>query len=509
MPVASFWSVLLACSVDGTPADKQVSDSDDATEAVDSSPPSPLNTDGVAAHLDAFAQIADKNDGTRAAGTAGYDASVAYVSERLETAGYTVTLQPFTLTQFTEDAEPTLSAGKATYEPGEDISTMTYSGSGEVTAPVVAVDVQLPPGEPNTSTSGCTPDDFSEFPSGSIALIQRGSCTFSDKARNAQDAGAVGVIIFNEGQQGRRDVVEGTLSADAKLTVPVLGARFSVGEALAETKELVTMSATTSKTEIVTHNVLAEHWAGDPEQTIVVGAHLDSVQAGAGINDNASGSAAILELAEEIARLEMPLTNRLRFAFWGAEELGLLGSAYYVSNLSEDERDDILANLNFDMIASPNYVRFIYDGDGSDTPEPGPAGSDIIEQRFEEWFEGQDLDSEATAFSGRSDYGPFIAVGIPAGGLFTGAEVTKSNLEAKMYGGTAGEPYDPCYHKDCDSRENISESALEEMSGAIFGVTLQLAQAEDPIGTARRSRPRLDLDEQLLSYPRRGKHFQR
>lgn len=508
MSAVSLWSVLLACSVPVAVTDKQVSDSDgEDTDAAQ--PAGKPSTDGIAEHLDALAQIAEDNGGTRAAGTQGYADSAAYVAGRLEEAGYTVTWQAFSFTLFTEDAEPTLSVGGERFAPGADIETMSYSGSGAVKAPVSAVDVQLPPGEANSSTSGCTADDFEGFPAGNIALVQRGSCTFGEKALNAQAAGAVGVILFNEGQDGRRGPVDGTLGEDAELTIPVLGASFRVGERLAGTDELVEMSATTSRTVVETHNLLADHWTGDPEQAVVVGAHLDSVQAGAGINDNGTGSAAVLELAEEIARLDLALTSRVRFAFWGAEELGLLGSTHYVSALSEDERDDILANLNFDMIASPNYVRFVYDGDGSDTPEAGPAGSGAIEERFVSWFAEQGLDCEPSAFSGRSDYGPFIAVGIPAGGLFTGAEVTKSNLEAKMYGGTAGEPYDPCYHQTCDGRDNISADALAEMSGAMFAVTLGMAQEADPIGTARRTRPRHDLAAGLHELPRRGKHFQR
>jgi Zn-dependent M28 family amino/carboxypeptidase len=316
------------------------------------------------------------------------------------------------------------------------------------------------------------------------------------------------VILFNEGQSGRRDIVQGTLGEDDSLTIPVLGTTFALGAALVEAGEpVVTMSVFTSREEIETHNVLAETSTGDTEQVVVVGAHLDSVGSGAGINDNGSGSAAVLELAEELARTNTALTNRIRFAFWGAEELGLLGSTAYVASLSLSEREDILANLNFDMIASPNFVRFVYDGDGSDTPEAGPAGSDTIEQLFLDWFEGQGLDTEPTAFSGRSDYGPFIAVGIPAGGLFSGAEGQKSNLEAEMYGGTPDEPYDSCYHQECDDRSNVSEQCLGEMSEAAFAVTLQLAQ--DPAPFTTRSARQHDLRERMHAFPRRGTHFQR
>ncbi|MGH2589236.1 MAG: M28 family peptidase, partial [Actinomycetota bacterium] len=160
---------------------------------------------------------------------------------------------------------------------------------------------------------------------------------------------------------------------------------------------------------------------------------------------------AILEIAEELAELGIEPANKLRFAFWGAEEEGLLGSEFYVSQLTRQQIGDIALNRNFDMLGSPNFVRFVYDGDGSDTPIRGPAGSDAIEDVFLDYFAGQGLPVEATAFDGRSDYGPFIAVGIPAGGLFSGAEVIKTPEQVAVYGGIAGAQYDPCYHQACDT----------------------------------------------------------
>ena len=144
--------------------------------------------------------------------------------------------------------------------------------------------------------------------------------------------------------------------------------------------------------------------------------------------------------------------------------------------------------LNFDMVGSPNFVRFVYDGDLSDSePPPGgaPAGSAEIEQLFLDYFAGQGLATEPTAFDGRSDYGPFIAAGIPAGGLFTGAEGIKTAEEAAIYGGTAGEQYDPCYHLGCDDITNLSVRALDQMSDAAAHVTITLAQsAQRPVVAA-------------------------
>jgi Zn-dependent M28 family amino/carboxypeptidase len=176
-----------------------------------------------------------------------------------------------------------------------------------------------------------------------------------------------------------------------------------------------------------------------------------------------------------------------RFVWFGAEESGLLGSAHYVASLPAEERARIAAMLNFDMVGSPNYVRFVYDGDLSDSEPPpsgAPEGSAEIEQLFLDYFAGQGLPTEPTAFDGRSDYGPFIEAGIPAGGLFTGAEGIKTEEQAATYGGTAGEQYDPCYHLGCDNIFNLSLPALDQMSDAAAHVTITLAQSADLPGAA-------------------------
>jgi Zn-dependent M28 family amino/carboxypeptidase len=213
---------------------------------------------------------------------------------------------------------------------------------------------------------------------------------------------------------------------------------------------------------------------------IAVGAHLDSVGPGPGINDNGSGSAGILEIAEQMAGVSS--RNRVRFLWFGAEESGLLGSDHYVASLSLAQRDRIKAMLNFDMIASPNFVRFVYDGDNS-TGEGavGPTGSDQIERMFLDYFGSQGLATAPTPFDGRSDYGPFIEHGIPAGGLFSGAEGIKTAQEASVFGGVAGQPYDPCYHQGCDTLLNLSNPALEQLGDGAAHATISLAQGTPDI----------------------------
>jgi Zn-dependent M28 family amino/carboxypeptidase len=451
-----------------------------------------VTVNGILGHERVFQRIANQNGGTRASGTPGYTASRDYVVNTLKAAGYQVTTQEFTFAFFKELAPPTLSQVSPT--PADyETSTFTYSATGDVTGTLVPTnDIRVPPTPEPSSTSGCEAADFPAAPAGpAVALVQRGTCTFEVKARNALAAGYDAIVIFNEGQPGRDDLLTGTLTNP--VAIPAVGISFADGAALYAAAQAgpVTVHVTTS-TEVdpqaKTWNVLADTPTGDPDKVLVVGSHLDSVVAGPGINDNGSGSATDLETAVQISKLKLKPRQKIRFAFWGAEELGLLGSNHYVASLSDAELAKIWANLNFDMLASPNYVRFVYDGDGSDTGTSGPDGSAQIEALFNDYFAGQGLATEPTAFDGRSDYGPFIAVGIPAGGLFSGAEGEKTAEEAAVYGGTAGEPYDPCYHQACDTTNNLNSKALAELGDGVVHATWTLAKTKSgffPDGSLR------------------------
>lgn len=216
-------------------------------------------------------------------------------------------------------------------------------------------------------------------------------------------------------------------------------------------------------------NLIADWPGGDTEDVLMVGAHLDGVAEGPGINDNASGSAGILEVALEVSRNEPTGGKNLRFAWWDAEEVGLVGSDHYVSQLSSTERSQINGYYNFDMIASNNAGYFVYDGDDSDGEGagPGPEGSAEMEQSLVDYFDGVGLTSEGTDFDGRSDYGPFIEAGIASGGTFSGAEGTMTEEQAAKWDGRAGEAYDTCYHRACDTVANLSTTALDKHSDAI------------------------------------------
>jgi Zn-dependent M28 family amino/carboxypeptidase len=446
-----------------------------------------VTVSGLVRHLRALDAIGDRHDETRASGTSGYNASVRYVTGRLRAAGYDVRKQRFVFDFFDELSPPVLeqvSPKQVTYEEGVDFATMDYSGSGNVTAELVAVDLTLPPTNEPSSTSGCEDEDFPADVDGNIALIQRGTCLFRDKAVNAQEAGAIGVVIFNEGNPTdptRIELLTGTLSPPA-LDVPVVGTTFALGEELANgatsgpTGVSVHLKTETISERRPTYNVIAETPEGNPRNVVMAGAHLDSVTDGPGINDNGSGVAGILEVALQMARLDIDPRNKVRFAFWGAEEAGLIGSTYYVDNLSRRQLRNIDLYLNFDMIGSPNYVRFVYDGNGSAFGIRGPRGSGAIERAFAAYFRHVSLASGETPFNGRSDYQAFIDAGIPAGGLFTGAEGIKTEEEEEIYGGRAGVPYDPCYHEFCDQLGNVDRSVLHQMADAIAHVVYRYSQ---------------------------------
>ena len=398
--------------------------------------------------------------------------------------------QEFPFNFFEENAPPELervSPDPKVFVAGTEVFTLEFSGSGEAQADVQAVDVVVPATPAPSSTSGCEAADFAGFVAGNIALIQRGTCTFEVKVANAAAAGASAVIIFNEGQPGRTDPGEFTLGNPAAIPAVFIGYTEGVRfYELDQAGEVIARVATDTSSEVrTTTNVIAETPGGRADNVVMAGAHLDSVLAGPGINDNGTGSAALLQIGLELA--DERVRNKVRLAFWGAEESNLVGSTFYVAQLSFAEQVDIALYLNFDMIGSPNFARFVYDGDDSDGEGagPGPVGSAQIEALFTGYYDSQGLPSEGTDFSGRSDYGPFIAVGIPAGGLFTGAEGIKTPEQAALYGGTAGIAYDPCYHQACDNLLNVNRTALgQNADAAAFAIGRYALDTSDVNGSS-------------------------
>jgi Zn-dependent M28 family amino/carboxypeptidase len=436
-----------------------------------------VRVEGVREHQAALQAAADANGGNRAAGTGGYTASVDYVVDTLEAAGWEVELDQFDFLFTPPSVLQQLTPVTATYETG----AYTGTGFGEVTGQVIPVDINLVP--PRASTSGCEASDFAGLDfsgAADIALIQRGTCTFAVKALNAEAAGAEAVIIFNQGNTDLRlGLIVGTLDPFT-VSIPVVGGSFANGEALSQvgSTAFIRVDPPESRPQV---NVIAELPGVNDDNVVMAGAHLDSVQAGPGIQDNGSGSAAMLEVAQQIGKLKPE--NTLRFAWWGAEESGLLGSEAYVAGLSVSELERIALYLNFDMVGSPNYIFMVYDGDesGFPAPVPVPAGSVAIEDLFESFFTLSAEPYDDAEFSGRSDYEAFILNGIPAGGLFTGAEVAKTAEQAAIWGGTVGAQYDPCYHLACDTFDNVNLHALEVNTDAIAFAVLTYAYSTEAV----------------------------
>ncbi|OEJ32525.1 M28 family metallopeptidase [Streptomyces subrutilus] len=414
---------------------------------------------GAYNHLKVLQSIADYNDGNRVAGSQGHVQSAKYVEAVMKAAGYQVTKNEFDFVYVETIAEKlTVNGANGRDVP---IHLMTYTKSGPedgVTAQLAVAPVDA------DGTNGCEPGDFAAGAfTGKIALIKRGGCTFAAKQANAAEAGAVGAILYNNTE----GALNGTLGDAAAGKVPTGGITQAEGEKLAAEAAAgpveVTLDIREFRENRKTYNVVAETRGGDADNTVFLGAHLDSVAAGPGINDNGSGSAGILQVAQRLASSQTKIKNKVKFAWWSAEEYGLLGSEAYVAGLTEEQKKQIKLYLNFDMIASPNAAYFVYDGDDSDGvgSGPGPEGSAQIEKGITDFLDSKKIPHAGTDFSGRSDYGPFIEVGIPSGGTFTGAEGIKTPAEAAKFGGQAGVAYDVNYHGKGDDITNIDQKALD------------------------------------------------
>ncbi|MCU1685433.1 MAG: glutamate carboxypeptidase [Amycolatopsis sp.] len=427
---------------------------------------------GINRHLLALQRIADTNGGNRAASTDGHRKSAEYIAGKLTAAGYQVTRQEFPFTYSETLAEKLTVAGAAV-----PITVMTYTPStpvGGITAPLSVVPVD--------ETPGCDAGDYTGV-TGKIVLVKRGACTFAQKQQTAADAGAIGAIVYNNTD----GALSGTLGDPAAAKIPTGGVSQADGLALAaKDGTSVTLELRELQEQRTSYNVIAETKTGRKDNVVMLGAHLDSVPAGPGINDNGTGSATLLETALQLGS-SPKINNGVRFGFWSAEEFGLVGSTYYVRSLPFEQQLDIALYMNYDMVGSPNAGYFAYDGDNSDGvgAGPGPYGSAQIEKTLTDFMGSRGIKTEGTDFTGRSDYGEFIAAGIPAGGLDTGAEVLKTDAQAKKWGGRAGVAYDPCYHQACDNLGNIDRVVLDHNAdGVAWALGVYATSTEDVNGVS-------------------------
>ncbi len=439
-----------------------------------------ISVDDILADLGRLDAIAAANGGNRAAGSAGHQASVELVTEQLRAAGYDVRLEPAQVTAFTQDAPSVLrieAPGAPALEDVRDFKAMLLSPSGDVTAELFALgfDPAAQPGARNGL--GCDPADWSSVRARVIALVQPGNCRRRDVILNAQAAGVVG-LLTSYPEWTPDHVLRPTLIQADGLMIPAVGLTGAAGLHLlsaAQAGSDVHLEVHTTVATVETPNVIAETPGGDPGRVVMLGGHLDSVIDGPGINDNGSGTMAILEIARELATLRPDGAPwKVRIAFWTGEEIGLLGSFAHVGALTPEEASTIEAYLNFDMLGSPNGVREIYDASGTSRP----AGSGVLEELLREALAAAGQTSEVVDIGGASDHLPFSELGIPVGGLFSGASEIKSEAQAAQFGGTAGMPTDPCYHLACDTAANIDRQGLEPLARAAAWALGRLAEGE-------------------------------
>ncbi|CAG7922221.1 unnamed protein product [Penicillium olsonii] len=378
----------------------------------------------------------------RVFGGAAHNETVDFLYRELKKTGYyNVYKQPQVHTWTKADASLKFDGNSIT------LTSMTYSPSVDITADLVLI-----------SNVGCTASDYPSEVAGKIAFVKRGECTFADKSLLAGAAKASAVIVYNNAAGS----LSGTLGGVSDDYAPIGGVSQADGQtlldAVAKGATSVSLLIDSKVENRTTFNVIAETKGGDHKNVVSLGGHTDSVEAGPGINDDGSGIISNLVVAKALTRFTVK--NAVRFCFWTGEEFGLLGSEYYTSHLSAEELAKIKVYLNFDMIASPNYAIMIYDGDGNAFNQTGPTGSAEIEALFENYFKSKNLPYIPTAFDGRSDYDGFISRGIPAGGVFTGAEGVKTETEAKLFGGQAGVSYDANYHAVGDNTTNLNHEAF-------------------------------------------------
>jgi len=419
-----------------------------------------IGADAVRAHLEALESIAEANGGVRTAGTPGYEASVQYVAARLRDLGYAVETPEFEMATFAEAPGASIRVEDgATFAGGTDFKAMIYSAGGEISAPVVEV------GYSGAANGGCEAADFAGFPAGAIAVAPPGPCFRRQVVLNAVEAGASALVVsYPQRATGR--VLRPTLLEPDGITIPALSAAGTVGDAL-RTAALagvqVQISVQTAIGLAVVHNVVAETPA-PAGRLVMLGAHLDSVHDGPGINDNGSGVAALLEVARVLAA-EHP-NERVRLAFWGGEEFGFLGSYAYVASLSAMERAEISAYLNFDMLGSLNPVPYVYD---SFAAAPGSAA---IADFLVGYLEGAGIGAERSDLGAASDHAAFADAGIATGGIFSGATELKTAEQVAAFGGTADLPMDACYHLVCDTLENVNVESVILFARAAAAVAL-------------------------------------
>ena len=409
------------------------------------------DSERIAEHLAALQAIADEHGGNRFSGTGGYEASVDWAADELRELGFEVDTPEVAFTGFAELPGTELVVGEATFAGPDELRALIYSASGDVTARVEILD-----------DSGCDAADFDGVEPGSIVLTVEGGCFRRQQALNAVDAGAAALLVGYPGL-GPGEIFRPTLLDPDGIEIPVVSVTDDAIRALeAAGAEPIRLSVETEREPAVLRNVIAQ--LGDGPTVVMVGAHLDSVLEGPGINDNGSGVASVLEIARGVAEAGVPDGTAVRIGLWGGEELGLIGSRAYVE---EELEGELVAYLNLDMTGSPNGANLVYN------EVAASEGAAEITQAFVDWFTDRGQPVEPADLGGGSDHGSFNEAGIPTGGLFAGATAT-GGAAAPSASGEGDEPADACYHLACDDIDNIDLERAALFADATLAVALGL-----------------------------------
>jgi Zn-dependent M28 family amino/carboxypeptidase len=425
-----------------------------------------IKVEAVFGHLNKLADIADANNGSRADGTPGYDASVDYVVKLLKDKGFDVQTPEVTRLKLEKQGTQTVAVGDRTFEI-DQASLLVQTPPGGLSAPAVHA----------AKLSGCAPGDYlGTAVKGAIGVTDDTACSVADKQNAAVASGAVALLVMSApGEQGAPPRLFGP-GYYKPLTVPVGVIGAEADAALWRTTAPVRLTLDSKMSQIKSRNVVAQTKTGSTQNVVVVGAHLDSFASSPGINNNGSGVASVLETALQLGA-SPSLTNAVRFCFWSDEEQALDGSTQYVSGLSREQLDDIALYMNFDALASPNAGYFTLDGDQSgqasnevpaDKVPPGSAG---IERTLAGYVNLAGRRPADQPLGNAADYYPFLKAGIPVGGMTTGTAGKKSQVQARLWGGTAGVPFDPNYRTPADTIANINRDALAVTApGVAFAV---------------------------------------
>lgn len=407
----------------------------------------------ISEHLDALQAIADANNGIRAAGTPGYDASADYVAQVMAGLGFQVERHSFDFPFFDETEPVSVGFGDIGWTSPQWLHAALYSASGDVEA------------ESEYVFGGCDPADWSTFTAGHIAMIDGGGCYMRQKVESAQAAGAVAMISFYP--WAANEIRRPTLLDPEGITIPVVVAGSEPATALREQEGQVVNVYVQADNHIATVDNIIATLPGATERTVMLGGHLDSVLDGPGLNDNGSGVAALLSLAGSVAAGPQPQST-IRYGFWSAEEFGDLGSFAYVDSLGSNELGLIDAYVNLDMVGSPNPGRFVYD------EATASAGSSELTASLLAGFEALGQPARTVATGDASDHFAFALAGIPVGGVFSGLGPMEPQ-DADLFGGEALVPMDPCYHLVCDTRANVDLESAALQGQVVANLLAELA----------------------------------